>query len=82
MSNNQPMVNFRPGDWDMPIGETSHPGQVIALVEGATATSTLPDGTIRTIKFRKDTVITLVIDPNNPRATWDPANVISDTSTV
>ena len=80
MSNNQPKVNFRPGDWEMPTDEHPHPNKIIALVEGATTTSTLSDGTTRTITFRKDTVVTLVPDPNNPRATWDPSNVITDTT--
>jgi len=81
MSGNQPKVNLRPDDWEFPEG-TSHPGQILALVEGAVVTSRLPDGTTRIIKFRKGAMITPIVERNNPRLSWDQSDVLSDTSSA
>ena len=81
MSSDQPIVNFRPGDWETPVEGTSHSGQFIALVEGAVITSTVSNG-VRTMTFKKGTIVTLTINQGNPLATWNPDYVLIDTHTA
>lgn len=81
MSNNQPEVNFKPDDWEQPIEGTTHPGQALALVEGATITSKKGDNTTRTVTFKKGTLVTFTINQGGCLASWNPDFVLTDTST-
>lgn len=81
MSSNQPQVNFMPGDWKLPLEGSTHPGEVIALVDGATITSKKGDNTTRTVTFKKGTSVKLTVDRGNALATWNPDFVLTDTST-
>ena len=54
---------------------------MIALVENASLEATSTDGNKRIVHFKRGTVIKIIESPRGVSNIWDPADVLSDTST-
>ena len=74
-------IDFKISDWELvPKSETNEP-KLIALVENASLEATSIDGNKRIVHFKRGAVIKIIKNPNDVSNVWDPADVLSDTST-
>ena len=74
-------IDFKISDWELvPKSETNEP-KLIALVENASLEATSIDGNKRIVHFKRGTVIKIIKNPSGVSNIWDPADVLSDTST-
>jgi len=74
-------VDFKISDWALvPKSETNEP-KLIALVENASLEATSIDGNKRIVHFKRGAVIKIIKNPSGVSNIWDPADVLSDTST-
>jgi len=74
-------IDFKISDWELvPKSETNEP-KLIALVENASLEATSIDGNKRIVHFKRGAVIKIIINPSGVNNIWDPADVLSDTST-
>ncbi|MCH8916131.1 MAG: hypothetical protein IIA82_09875 [Thaumarchaeota archaeon] len=74
-------IDFKISDWELvPKSETNEP-KLIALVENASLEATSTDGNKRIVHFKRGAVIKIIENPSGVSNIWDPADVLSDTST-
>ena len=74
-------IDFKISDWELvPKSKINEP-KLIALVENASLEATSIDGNKRIVHFKRGAVIKIIINPNSVSNIWDPADVLSDTST-
>jgi len=74
-------VDFKTSDWEIVSKSDINEPKVIALVENASAKVTYTDDNVRTIHFKRGTVIKIVKNPSGISNVWDPDDVIIDTTT-
>ena len=74
-------IDFKISDWALvPKSETNKP-KLIALVENASLEATSIDGNKRIVHFKRGAIIKIIKNPSGVSNIWDPADVLSDTST-
>ena len=74
-------VDFKISDWELvPKSETNEP-KLIALVENASLEATSIDGNKRIVHFKRGAVLKIIKNPSGVSNIWDPADVLSETST-
>jgi len=74
-------IDFKISDWELvPKSKINEP-KLIALVENASLEATSTDGNKRIVHFKRGTVIKIIESPRGVSNIWDPADVLSDTST-
>ena len=74
-------IDFKVSDWELvPKSKINEP-KLIALVENASLEATSTDGNKRIVHFKRGAVIKIIESPRGVSNIWDPADVLSDTST-
>ena len=74
-------IDFKVLDWELvPKSKINEP-KLIALVENASLEATSIDGNKRIVHFKRGAVIKIIESPRGISNIWDPADVLSDTST-
>ena len=74
-------IDFKISDWELvPKSKINEP-KLIALVENASLEATSADDNKRIVRFKKGAVIKIIENPRGVSNIWDPADVLSDTST-
>ncbi|MCH8832884.1 MAG: hypothetical protein IIA81_01175 [Thaumarchaeota archaeon] len=74
-------IDFKISDWELvPKSKINEP-KLIALVENASLEATSTDGNKRIVHFKRGAVIKIIESPRGVSNIWDPADVLSDTST-
>ena len=74
-------IDFKISDWELvPKSKINEP-KLIALVENASLEATSIDGNKRIVHFKRGAVIKIIKSPRGVSNIWDPADVLSDTST-
>ena len=74
-------IDFKVSDWELvPKSKINEP-KLIALVENASLEATSTDGNKRIVRFKRGSVIKIIESPRCISNIWDPADVLSDTST-
>ena len=74
-------IDFKVSDWELvPKSKINEP-KLIALVENASLEATSTDGNKRIVHFKRGAVIKIIESPRGVNNIWDPADVLSDTST-
>ena len=74
-------IDFKILDWELvPKSKINEP-KLIALVENASLEATSADDNKRIVRFKKGAVIKIIENPRGVSNIWDPADVLSDTST-
>ena len=74
-------IDFKVSDWELvPKSKINEP-KLIALVENASLEATSTDGNKRIVHFKIGAVIKIIKTPRGVSNIWDPADVLSDTST-
>jgi len=74
-------IDFKVSDWELvPKSKINEP-KLIALVENASLEATSTDGNKRIVHFKRGAVIKIIKTPSGVSNIWDPADVLSDTST-
>ena len=74
-------IDFKVSDWELvPKSKINEP-KLIALVENASLEATSTDGNKRIVHFKRGAVIKIIETPRGVSNIWDPADVLSDTST-
>ena len=74
-------IDFKISDWELvPKSKINEP-KLIALVENASLEATSADGNKRIVRFKRGAVIKINENPRGISNIWDPADVLSDTST-
>ena len=74
-------IDFKVSDWELvPKSKINEP-KLIALVENASLEATSTDGNKRIVHFKRGAVIKIIKTPRGVSNIWDPADVLSDTST-
>ena len=74
-------IDFKISDWELvPKSKINEP-KLIALVENASLKATSADGNKRIVRFKRGAVIKIIESPHGVSNIWDPADVLSDTST-
>jgi len=74
-------IDFKVSDWELvPKSKINEP-KLIALVENASLEATSTDGNKRIVHFKRGAVIKIIESPRGISNIWDPADVLSDTST-
>jgi len=74
-------IDFKISDWELvPKSKINEP-KLIALVENASLEATSTDGNKRIVHFKRGAVIKIIENPRGVSNIWDPADVLSDTST-
>jgi len=74
-------IDFKISDWELvPKSKINEP-KLIALVENASLEATSTDGNKRIVHFKRGAVIKIIESPRGISNIWDPADVLSDTST-
>ncbi|MCH8972560.1 MAG: hypothetical protein IH814_00295 [Thaumarchaeota archaeon] len=74
-------IDFKVSDWELvPKSKINEP-KLIALVENASLEATSTDGNKRIVHFKRGAVIKIIKTPRGISNIWDPADVLSDTST-
>ena len=69
-------------EWDrVIINQSNNQSKIIAKIDGAEFIERYIDGTTRTRRFKKGSVIKTVLLPNVEINSWNPDNEISDTTT-
>jgi len=74
-------IDFKPSDWEIVLKPDKNEPKLIALVENASMEATSADGNKRTVHFKRGSVIKIFKKPRGVLNIWDPADVLSDTST-
>ncbi len=81
MSNNSAnYIDFKILDWEIVAKPDKNKPKLIASVENASIEATFADGNKRTVHFKKGAVIKIIKNLRGVINTWDPADVLSDTS--
>ncbi len=74
-------IDFKISDWELvPKSKINEP-KLIALVENASLEATSTDGNKRIVHFKRGAIIKIIKNPRGINNVWDPADVLSDTST-
>ncbi|MCH8915819.1 MAG: hypothetical protein IIA82_08270 [Thaumarchaeota archaeon] len=74
-------IDFKISDWELvPKSKINEP-KLIALVENASLEATSADDNKRIVHFKRGAVIKIIENPRGVSNIWDPADVLSDTST-
>ena len=74
-------IDFKISDWGLvPKSKINEP-KLIALVENASLEATSTDGNKRIVHFKRGAVIKIIENPRGVSNIWDPADILSDTST-
>jgi len=79
--NSADYIDFKPSDWEIVLKPDKNEPKLIALVENASMEATSADGNKRTVHFKRGAVIKIFKKPRGVLNIWDPADVLSDTST-
>ena len=74
-------IDFKPSDWEIVLKPDKNEPKLIALVENASMEATSADGNKRTVHFKRGAVIKIFKKSRGVINIWDPADVLSDTST-
>jgi len=74
-------IDFKISDWELVPKSKINKPKLIALVENASLEATSTDGNKRIVHFKRGSVIKIIENPRGISNIWDPADVLSDTST-
>ena len=74
-------IDFKVSDWELVEKSKINEPKLIALVENASLEATSTDGNKRIVHFKRGAIIKIVKNPSGVSNVWDPADVLSDTST-
>ena len=79
--NSENYVDINISEWKIVQKSEINEPKLIALVENASIAVTSTDDNKRTVRFKRGAVIKIVKDPRGGSTIWDPADVLTDTST-
>ena len=74
-------IDFKISDWELAPKSKINEPKLIALVENASLEATSIDGNKRIVHFKRGAIIKIIKNPSGVSNIWDPADVLSDTST-
>ena len=74
---------FNADEWDrLIIHQFINQSKIIAKIDGAQFIENYTDGNTRTRRFKKDSVIKIILHPNVEINSWNPNDELLDTATT